>query len=143
MTGAAPPPVRVACRLPAGNSSCNASVTVRADQIDLWWPNGRGSQSLYNVTATAVSSDGQRSLTNWRRVGFRVFHLVTGNDTDPQWVRAHAEDNGSARMGLRYRVNGEAVFSRGANVIPIDELEGPLQGRHAAAPGAVRRATPA
>ena len=118
-------PVQVKCALPAGNSSCNGSLTARAEHIELWWPNGRGLQPLYNVSATVVDTQSPaQSLSAWRRVGFRVFHVVTGNDTDALWRATHAEGNGSARMGLRYRVNGEPIFSRGANFIPIDELEG-------------------
>ena len=115
------------CAVPAGNSTCSLGFLVDATQIELWWPNGRGAQPLYNVTVAVQSSGvGQAPLHVSRRVGFRVFHVVTGNDTNAEWRAAHASDNGSApeQMGLRYRVNGEAVFSRGANFIPIDLLEG-------------------
>ena len=111
--------------LTAGNTTVTWQLTVSAEQIDLWWPNGRGAQPLYNFTATATRSDGtDPPLQTSRRIGFRVFHIVTGNDTDPAWVEQHATDNGSGRQGLRYRVNGEPIFARGANMIPIDMLEG-------------------
>ena len=109
----------------AGNTTIRQSFHVTAQQIDLWWPNGRGAQPLYNVAVVATRAGrSDPPLLARRRIGFRVFHIVTGNDTDPAWVRQHSHENGSGQQGLRYRINGEPIFSRGANIIPIDMLEG-------------------
>ena len=106
--------------LDAGNATIRMPLKVSAQQISLWWPNGRGTQPLYNVTVNVTRSGrSDPSLQSMRRIGFRVFHIVTGNDTDPAWVKQHAGDSGSGQQGLRYRINGEAIFSRGANMIPI------------------------
>ena len=116
--------VRQRITVPAGNSTIRMGFRVRAAEIELWWPNGRGAQPLYNVTIAATYAQSNLTLRAIRRIGFRVFHIVTGNDTDLSWVQQHAADNGSGQQGLRYRINGEPIFSRGANMIPIDMLEG-------------------
>ena len=105
-----------------GVSSLTLTVEVLASDIDLWWPNGFGDPTLYRVSVNISTANS--TLLSARRVGFRVFAIVTGNDTDPNWVKDNAEANGSVQMGLRYRINGEPIFSRGANMIPMDELEG-------------------
>jgi len=61
-------------------------------------------------------------------VGFRTVALVTVNDTDDSVVAdilAHNKE-GSGSHGMYFRVNGAAIWSRGANFIPMDELEGRL-----------------
>ena len=52
--------------------------------------------------------------------------LVTGNDTDPDWVARSAGVDGTAdpALTMRFRVNGAAILARGANLVPLDELEG-------------------
>jgi hypothetical protein len=57
-------------------------------------------------------------------VGFRYVALVTGNDTDAAWVAANAGGDGNDNQGMLLRVNGAALMVRGANMIPLDELEG-------------------
>ena len=57
-------------------------------------------------------------------IGFRFFAVVTGNDTDPAYVQENANADGTDLMGMRFRVNGAAMYARGANMIPMDELEG-------------------
>ena len=84
-----------------------------------------------------------------RRVGFRTFAMVTGNDTDPAYVaaakggdgtdqvlprdpksayqpgvlcmswRANLEFWGSVQLGMLWRINGAAIFSKGGNMIPV------------------------
>ena len=60
-------------------------------------------------------------------VGFRALALVTGNDTDPTYVANAAKEEGSDEFGMLVRINGEAVYARGANMVPMDELEGRLR----------------
>lgn len=62
-----------------------------------------------------------------RRIGFRVFAVVTGNDTNPEYVRNNTGADGTnPGFGMLFRVNGAPIFSRGANMIPMEELEGRL-----------------
>lgn len=107
--------------LSAGNSS--ASLWLYAQDVSLWWPAGCGDQGLYNVTLT-FTPDGSANgptLSSVRRIGFRSFYLVTGNDTDPASL---AGVDGSGDFTVRYKVNGADVWSRGASLVPMEALEG-------------------
>jgi len=57
-------------------------------------------------------------------VGFRVMSLVTTNDTDPVERAKDEGADGSGSFGVLWRVNGEAIWSKGANMIPMDNFEG-------------------
>ena len=91
-----------------------------------------GDQVLHNVTATftpapplpslAAAATTTAGITASRKIGFRTINLVTGNDTDPSFVSAGGD--GSANMTMLLRVNGAAVFARGSNHVPLEELEG-------------------
>lgn len=106
--------------LPAGNSSTELQLT--ANNVSLWWPLGTGSQMLYTVTlAFTPTASGAPTLSASRRIGFRSFYLVTGNDTDPTTL---AGVDGSGDFTLRYKVNGADVWARGASVVPMEEFEG-------------------
>lgn len=85
-------------------------------------PAGLGPQTLYGVTALFTPDVGP-AVQAERRIGFRTFALVTGNDTDPDYVKRAAGADGTDTQGMLFRVNGAAVFSRGANMIPMEELE--------------------
>ena len=106
--------------LEAGAST--ASLSVDADDVRLWWPSGLGAQPLYGLNVTVAA--GGADVVVQRRVGFRYFALVTGDDTDPGYVAAAENETGTASHGMYFRVNGVAFFARGANVIPMEELEG-------------------
>ena len=134
--------------LPAGESNATIATTATAEQVQLWWPNGLGAQPLYNLTASfepqaAVESRAAApaAVRAVRAVGFRYVALVTGNDTDPAYVAAAKAKEGTSGHGMYLRVNGVVLWSRGANVIPMEELEGRLSARaHAAMVRAARDA---
>lgn len=99
-----------------------------AKQVELWWPNGMGKQPLYllNVSFVPENSTNAATTTAARRIGFREFAYVTVNDTDPAIVAASSASKveGSGNHTAAWRVNGAIVFARGANVVPMEELEG-------------------
>ena len=113
-------------KLSPGNNVVTLSMNASAAHIKLWWPAGSGAQPLYNVSIsfTPARAGGATTLKAVRRIGFRVFALVTGNDTDPAYVTKAAAEEGTSDFGLFWRVNGAAVMPRGANQIPMEELEG-------------------
>jgi beta-galactosidase/beta-glucuronidase len=108
--------------LVAGNNTVELTLTVPAGAVRLWWPNELGEQVRYNVTATWTPAAGP-SLSTYRAIGFRYFVLVTGNDTDPSTL---AGKDGSDSFTMRFKINGANIWSRGANLIPMDEMEGRL-----------------
>ena len=68
----------------------------------LWWPSGMGEQALY---AVGVTLDGQ-NLT--RTIGLRTIEIDQTRD-----------ETGTA---MRFVVNGQPIFAKGANWIPVDAL---------------------
>lgn len=129
--------------LAPGPFNVSVALTATDNAVSLWWPaQTPGAQTLYPVTATFTPSAGgaAAAVSDSRRVGFRVFALVTGNDTDPSTL---AGRDGSDTFTMRWKVNGAnseggggrgacsgspplallsplcaAVWSRGANMIP-------------------------
>ena len=118
-----------AVTIPKGNSSTTAKLTAAAGSVKLWWPTGHGEQPLYNISVRFTpSAQGAQAvgaaITAGRRVGFRHFAVVTGDDTDPAYVKASVGKDGTDKLGMLWRINGAAIFSKGANMIPMEELEG-------------------
>lgn len=126
--------------LQEGRFQTSVAMQAPASEVKLWWPNGVGDQFLYNITAEwvpdyigsgplgqsdaprdAASAAGGDSLT--RQMGFRVAALVTVNDTDPEVVRVNGTADGSGTFGMFFRVNGAPLFARGANLVPMEEME--------------------
>ena len=111
--------------LPAGSTQAGHSTLIRvsANDVNLWWPTGLGDQPLYDLSVR-VSAGSRGVVQGSRRVGFRFFAIVTGNDTSPQYVEQNADADGTDTQGMRFRINGAPIFVRGANVIPMDNNEG-------------------
>ena len=89
-----------------------------ASKVDLWRPNGLGARAFYEVSVDA------NGIATTRRVAFRTVAVVTGDDTDPAYIKQSVNASGTASHGLFLRVNGAALWARGANVVPVDNLEG-------------------
>jgi beta-mannosidase len=96
-----------------------------------WWPNALGlppQDTARQYTATAYISGGSGgsafSLSVQASVGFRVVHLVTGDDSTPENRQQLLNRDGSSNFTMRLKVNGADVWARGGNMIPMEELEG-------------------
>jgi len=95
---------------------------VSAAQVDLWWPNGLGSQPLYSVKVCL--NDTSSGACSERKIGFRSVTLTTGNDEDPEYRQKHAFTQGTDTLGMVFRANGRTIYARGSNTIPMDDMEG-------------------
>eukprot|EP00947_MAST-08B_sp_MAST-8B-sp1_P000166 g166.t1 len=101
--------------------------------VELWHPRGNGVQRRYNATATfrpsstvlssSVSSCAVLVVAATRAVGFRHVALVTRNESSIPPVAA-ANETHTGGFTFFFRVNGAAVFARGANKVPMDLMEG-------------------
>ena len=114
--------VRAQLDLPAGESNVTLSVPADAKAVKLWWAAGMGAQPLYNLTVsfqptTSVEAVESAAVSATRRVGFRYFALVTGNDTDPAFVKSAEGVEGTVSHGMYFRLNGAPVYSKGANMM--------------------------
>eukprot|EP00656_Telonema_subtile_P018074 TRINITY_DN19740_c0_g2_i4.p1 TRINITY_DN19740_c0_g2~~TRINITY_DN19740_c0_g2_i4.p1 ORF type:complete len:621 (-),score=140.84 TRINITY_DN19740_c0_g2_i4:49-1911(-) len=118
---------RAQMSFPAGDSVVELSVNASAEQIRLWWPTGMGEQHMYNLTV-GYTGDGT-TVSAVRRIGFRYAALVTGNDTDAGYVQRAVHQEGTESHGMFFRVNGAAVWTRGANMIPMEEFEGRMSSQ--------------
>ncbi|KAK4427659.1 Mannosylglycoprotein endo-beta-mannosidase [Sesamum alatum] len=73
---------------------------------NLWWPNGMGEQSLYNVEIT-VDVKGNGESDSWsQQFGFRK-------------IESHIDSGTGGRL---FKVNGQPIFIRGCNWILSDGL---------------------
>jgi len=115
----------------------SVTVELQASQtrrVRLWHPHGHGAQVRYNITATFTPHPNPQyqgqpapaTSTATRKIGFRHIALCTVDDTDPTTHAATAKENGSGQRSMFLRVNGAAVYARGANKVPMDLLEGRL-----------------
>ncbi len=96
----------------ADGTSLVQSVTVR--RPDLWWPNGMGEQPLYEAIVTLGTPDGERFDRRVVRFGIRRVELLP-NAGAPEEALAYT-----------FAVNGQRLFARGWNWMPLDHLYGRL-----------------
>lgn len=87
------------------------SYFIEVENPQLWWPNGYGSQSLYEIKVELISDTGLLDLFA-RRIGLRTITICTDKD---EWGNQFA-----------FVVNGQKIFAMGANYIPEDNILGRL-----------------
>ena len=80
-------------------------------QPQLWWPNGYGEQALYQAEIAVTTADGE---THQREVtfGIRSLELVQNEDSSPD------------ALPYTLVVNGQRIYIKGWNWVPIDVLYG-------------------
>jgi beta-mannosidase len=80
------------------------------DKADLWWPKGYGDPALYDGTVSIVDEDGSVLASETRKVGFRTVRLD----------RSEMIKDGKGEFS--FFVNGERIFVRGTNWVPLDSF---------------------
>ena len=78
---------------------------------DLWWPRGYGKQPLYDLRLELLNGDGKVLDTRHQRVGIRTIKLVRSDITTPEKPGEFV-----------FVVNGEKIFVKGSNWVPLDSL---------------------
>ena len=115
--------VSIPVALPGGNSSVRAVLTAANNAVALWWPAqtpGGRAQARYPINVSFTPGGGGAPVRASRMIGFRALYLVTGNDTDPSSLNG---TDGQSHWTMRVKVNGADVWARGANLVPMDQLE--------------------
>lgn len=105
----------------------------------LWWPNGMGAQDLYVLEASlAEGVEGARlSEALQTQFGIRELKLVE-NENVAEFVKSMKEHSGSVyHLGKAigsypwtFQVNGQKMFAKGGNWIPVDQLLRLDRGRY-------------
>ena len=74
----------------------------------LWWPNGYGKQHLYKIE-TKLMQDKNIISKKTKKIGIRKTELITSQD--------------SLGNEFYFKINNQAIFMKGANYIPQDNLQ--------------------
>ena len=79
--------------------------------VEFWWPRGFGSQALYEARLQLIDSSGEVLCENVQSIGIRKIELVV---TDINTQELPGE--------FFFKVNGERIFVKGTNWVPLDAL---------------------
>ncbi len=90
--------------IPPDKASYSLSAEIRHPR--LWWPNGLGAQPLYTVEIVLEDAGGETVDRTEKQIGLRT---LTIEQLPDQWGET-----------FHFSINGQSVFSRGANYIPED-----------------------
>ncbi|OPJ63541.1 beta-mannosidase [Clostridium oryzae] len=86
---------------------CESEINLSVNNPELWWPNGYGNQSLYNVKVELVKAENLLDAYSIR-IGLRT--LTVSQEAD-EWGKEFA-----------FTVNGKKIFAMGADYIPEDNI---------------------
>ena len=91
--------------------SHSGRISLRIPDAQLWWPKGYGEPALYEAGVQILDAAGQVLASRVARIGLRTVELDRTEITTPEKP---------GRFCLV--VNGERIFIRGTNWVPVDAL---------------------
>ncbi|KAK6181475.1 hypothetical protein SNE40_009318 [Patella caerulea] len=95
------------------NTSFKFTLNIPKDtNIDLWWPNGYGNQSLYQLTVNFTSDNSQESTAKTIKIGFRTVEIV----------QVPVTSNPKHGLTFFYKINDVPIFFKGTNWVPSDSF---------------------
>ena len=81
------------------------------ENVDFWWPRGFGESALYDASLILKDASGKILAKNKQKIGIRTAELVL--------TPINTEENPG---DFHFKVNGEYVFIKGTNWVPLDAL---------------------
>jgi beta-mannosidase len=81
------------------------------EDVDLWWPRGFGEQALYNASIKIKDANGTVIAENAQKIGIKTSKLIL--------TPINTNDNPG---DFHFEVNGEYIFIKGTNWVPLDAL---------------------
>lgn len=84
---------------------------IELQQVDFWWPRGYGDPALYDAEVVIQEPDGKVWSRDTKRIGIRTIQLDMNDVNLPD------------KPGpFTFIVNGEPIFIRGTNWVPLDAM---------------------
>ena len=84
---------------------------INLTDVDFWWPRGYGEPALYDARCELVSDEGEVLAVDEQKIGIRTVKLDFNEINLPD-----------APGRFCFIINGEPVFVRGTNWVPLDAL---------------------
>jgi beta-mannosidase len=81
------------------------------ENVDLWWPRGYGEPALYEAEVCVEDSAGRVLAADRKQIGIRTVALDYTELTTPEQPGEFC-----------FKVNGEKIFIKGSNWVPVDAL---------------------
>lgn len=98
----------------------SATITDTLEDIELWWPNGYGEQSLYTVTTTLKADT---TITKTLKIGFKTVELVL---PETSWKYPEVMPKSRSDAPTLMVVNGKGIFLKGSNFVSPEIFYGTL-----------------